>query len=135
MAAAVEKKTPAKRVRRARAPKQDRAVIQTQALQNALSDRSAANYETIFEEFAQRGIPVEEISPRENVFTYHAWLALGRQVRGGEKGVKIFSMKPSSKRGAGDEPAGAEGAEEGKPRMVPVAAYVFHISQTDPVQK
>lgn len=134
MAAAAKSSTTTKpRARRARGPKLDRAEIQAKALQNAQADRSWANYETIFDEFMQRGIPVEEITPRVNVFTYHAWRALGRQVRKGEKGVKILSMAPITRR-ADDNDAQADQGE-GKPaRMRPVSAVVFHISQTDPIE-
>ena len=107
--------------------------IQAKALQNALAERSFANYETIIEEFSERGIPVEEIEPRVNVFTYHAWRALGRQVRRGESGVKIISMVPVRGRGEDGEPQADQG--EGQPaRMRPVSAVVFHISQTDPIE-
>ncbi|WP_434077480.1 ArdC family protein [Pseudomonas aeruginosa] len=134
MATAAKSSTTTKpRARRARGPKIDRAEIQAKALQNALADRSAANYETIVDEFMQRGIPPEEITPRVNIFTYHAWRALGRQVRKGEKGVKILSMAPITRR-ADDNDAQADQGE-GKPaRMRPVPAVVFHISQTDPIE-
>ena len=39
--------------------------------------------------FTERGWAPEDVKPRENVFTYKAWQALGRQVRKGEKGVKV----------------------------------------------
>ncbi|UTH34282.1 ArdC-like ssDNA-binding domain-containing protein [Ectopseudomonas hydrolytica] len=134
MAAATKPATTAKRrARRAAAPKMSRDEIQAKALQNALAERSFANYETIIEEFSERGIPVEEIEPRVNVFTYHAWRALGRQVRRGESGVKIISMVPVRGRGEDGEPQADQG--EGQPaRMRPVSAVVFHISQTDPIE-
>lgn len=61
--------------------------------------------------FEERGI---EATPRVDVFTYNAWLAKGRRVKKGEKGVKIFTFierKDGSK----------------QPRSV----TVFHASQTE----
>jgi antirestriction protein ArdC len=46
----------------------------------------------IFQGFAAKGIPEAEIKPRENVFTYQAWRALGRQVRRGEHSVKVVTF-------------------------------------------
>ena len=46
--------------------------------------------------FVAKGIPEHEIRPRENVFTYHAWRALGRQVRRGEHGVKVTTWIPAA---------------------------------------
>lgn len=126
-------RTRTRRVRRG-APKMTREQACEAALVNALSNRSEANYETIFEEFMSRGIPEEEIIPRENVFTYNAWLQLGRQVRKGERGVKITSMVPKTIRDTEGNYVPDIG-ENGAQRMRAVGASVFHISQTDPVEK
>ena len=40
------------------------------------------------DQFRAAGIPESDIRPRENVFTYHAWRALGRQVRRESTGSK-----------------------------------------------
>jgi hypothetical protein len=55
--------------------------IEQEALTNAVTRQSVMNYPGIFEGFMARGIPEQEIRPRENVFTYNAWRALGRHVR------------------------------------------------------
>lgn len=100
--------------------------LQALAIANATQSASTMNYGTIFREFAERGIPAKNILPRENVFTFNAWKALGRQVRKGEHGVKVCTWIPMSKKDANGElqPIGR------KPRTV----SVFHISQTDPIQ-
>ena len=97
---------------------------QRDSLDRATNGRSLANYPAIFAGFAERGIPEAEILPRVNVFTYNAWKAKGRQVRKGEKSVRVttwITMRPK----AGDP--------EGKPGRRPKTAYVFHVSQTDPI--
>jgi antirestriction protein ArdC len=89
-----------------------------------------SNFPDIFRGFMARGIPEEDIRPRENVFTYHAWRALGRQVRKGEKGVRILTWITPHEDGPAVNP------ETGKPksgRSFPKATYVFHVSQTDAI--
>lgn len=110
----------------------NRAQIATEALSNALAERSLANYPAILEGFMARGIPAEQITPRENVFTYHAWRALGRQVRRGESGVKVVTW--ISKQGAPAAGEG-EGATEGKSFKFARPVTVFHVSQTEPIQQ
>jgi antirestriction protein ArdC len=86
-----------------------------------------------------KGIPEHEIRPRENVFTYHAWRALGRQVRRGEHGVKVVTFVTS--KGKEDKDGVATNDLDGtdKPKIGgarrPWMATVFHISQTDPIAK
>jgi hypothetical protein len=65
----------------------------SEALSRATSGLSMSNYPTIYGGFMEKGIPESEIKPRENVFTYNAWRALGRQVRRGEHGVKVQHMR------------------------------------------
>lgn len=60
-----------------------------QALQRAEQNKSEANYPAIIEGFAARGVDRDDIHPRENVLTYDAWQAKGRQVIKGERGVQI----------------------------------------------
>lgn len=93
--------------------------IQNQALQNATNNESMANYPAIFEGFMAKGIPADQIKPRENVFTYNAWQALERQVRKGEKGVKVVTLVKGKDK------------ETGKPFSFQKMTTVFHISQTD----
>jgi len=85
------------------------------ALSRARSSDSFANYPAILEGFSARGIT--DIRPRENVLTYKAWQALGRQVKKGEKGVPITTWIQVEKNG----------------ETFPVAkrSTVFHISQTE----
>jgi antirestriction protein ArdC len=97
--------------------------MQREALSRATTGQSLANWSTIINEFIGRGIPAAEIEPRVNVLTYHAWRALGRQVRKGEKGVKVITWITKDK----------DQSSDGKAKKFPWSAVVFHISQTDPV--
>jgi hypothetical protein len=92
---------------------------QRDSLDRAENGESMANYPAIYEGFAAKGIPEADIQPRVNVFTYKAWRAKGRQVRRGEKAVKVVTWIPSD-----DTP---------KSRAFPKTAFVFHVSQTDPI--
>ena len=97
--------------------------IQAQALQNAKSQNSLMNYAAIIEGFAEKGVPVDDILPRENVFTFNAWKALGRVVSKGQKGVQITTFIPCEKT---DELTG-----EIVKVMKPKTTTVFHVSQTE----
>ena len=88
------------------------------SLQRAKNGDSLANYPAIISGFIEKGINPLEIKPRENVFSYDAWLALGRQVRKGEKGVKGVTYRDNEK--------------TSKKFVCRVA--VFHISQPDAIQ-
>lgn len=101
------------------------AVNSTEALTRAISGQSVANYAQIYQGFMARGIPESEIKPRENVFTYDAWRALGRQVRRGEHGVSVFTFIECSK----------ENRDTGERETYrrPWRTRVFHISQTDAI--
>jgi hypothetical protein len=97
----------------------------SEALARATTSLSS-NYPTIYGGFMAKGIPESEIKPRENVFTYNAWRALGRQVRRGEHGVKVLTFVECQKR---DDQTG-----ELKERFRrPFSTTVFHISQTDEI--
>ena len=108
---------------------QRREQIQQEALYRAASGQSLANWPTIIDGFMAKGIPVDQIRPRENVFTYHAWRALGRQVRRGEHGVKVTTYVSADKKTG--ETDTAEEKRIGISR--PWTATVFHVSQTDPI--
>jgi antirestriction protein ArdC len=98
----------------------------SEALSRATTGQSMSNYPTIYGGFMEKGIPESEIKPRENVFTYNAWRALGRQVRRGEHGVKVLTFIDCQKR---DEETG-----QLKERFRrPASTTVFHISQTDEI--
>ncbi len=102
------------------------AVNQREALSRAISGQSVANYAQIYRGFMARGIPESEIKPRENVFTYDTWRALGRQVRRGEHGVRVLTFIDREKK---DEQTG----EVKETYRRPWFTTVFHISQTDVV--
>jgi len=111
---------------------EDRAAIQAEALSRAAHGQSMTNWPAIIHGFAAKGIPESDIRPRENVFTYHAWRALGRQVRRGEHGVKVTTFVPMDKKTGESDP------DTGEEKRVPLGkrawtATVFHISQTDPI--
>lgn len=116
-----------------RASKQE---IQQEALSRAANGQSLANWPAILAGFTAKGIPEADIGPRENVFTYHAWRALGRQVRRGEHGVKVVTFV-SSARPSPEAPADATEADGAPVKRQggrrPWTATVFHVSQTDPV--
>jgi hypothetical protein len=98
-------------------------VEQVEALSRAVNGLSLGNYPAIFAGFMAKGIPETAIKPRENVFTYQAWRALGRQVRRGEHGVKVVTFVEMAK----------ENKETGEKQSFqrPRTTTVFHISQTD----
>jgi len=112
--------------------------IQQEALGRAIGGQSMTNFVAIFHGFIAKGIPEDQIKPRENVFTYHAWRALGRQVRRGEHGVKVVTFV--SMKGKEDKDGVATNDLDGtdKPKRGgirrPWTATVFHVSQTDPIQ-
>jgi hypothetical protein len=114
-----------------------REEIQQEALGRAVGNQALTNFPAIFAGFAAKGIPEGDIRPRENVFTYHAWRALGRQVRRGEHGVKVVTFVACEGK---DGPSGedcdgviAEAPRKRRGHSRPWSATVFHISQTDPV--
>ncbi len=114
-----------------------REEMQQEALSRAAGGQSLSNWPTIIAGFTAKGIPEHDIRPRENVFTYHAWRALGRQVRRGEHGVKVATFVSIADR---DEPpeANADEATDADRRKRrgfrrPWTATVFHVSQTDPI--
>lgn len=100
----------------------DKQTQSLESLNRAKNGDSLINYPTIIKGFIEKGINPLEIKPRENVFTYNAWLALGRQVRYGEKGVKCITWVDT------------EDKETAKPRKFVRPVAVFHISQTDSIQ-
>ena len=107
--------------------------IQQEALTRAATGQSLSNWPAIISGFAARGIPEDDIRPRENVFTYHAWRALGRQVRRGEHGVKVATfVAVKGKADADADTTDADGKRKAGYRR-PWIATVFHVSQTDPI--
>ena len=96
--------------------------IAHEALRRAESGQTLSNYPAIIEGMLEKGIPPDQIRPRENVFTFHAWRAKGRTVKRGEKGVRVITWIPVKRK---DKKTGEE--TEGR---IPRKAYVFHVSQT-----
>jgi hypothetical protein len=98
-----------------------------ESLKRAVSGQSFSNFPAIFQGFAAKGIPESEIKPRENVFTFDAWKALGRVVRRGEHGVKVTTFIESKSKEID--------RDTGERKLVrrPWSTTVFHISQTEPL--
>ena len=71
-----------------------------------------------------KGIPAAEIKPRENVFTFGAWRALGRTVRRGEHGVKVETWVER-------EVTDPDDPEKHYQTRHHRRTTVFHISQTE----
>lgn len=116
-----------------------REAMQQESLTRAASGQSLTNWPAIIAGFAAKGIPESDIRPRENVFTYHAWRALGRQVRRGEHGVKVVTFvsvqgKEDKDGVAVNDLDGTDKPKRGAYRR-PWCATVFHISQTDPIER
>jgi hypothetical protein len=99
-----------------------------EALHNATVGQSLTNYPAIFDGFMEMGIPEEDILPRENVFTFNAWIAKGRIVRKGQHGVKCVTFVPADVKDA------QTGETKFKGRR-PSTVTVFHISQTEELRK
>jgi hypothetical protein len=99
-----------------------------EALTRAVSGQSFTNFPAIFQGFAAKGIPEAEIKPRENVFTFDAWKALGRVVRRGEHGVKVVTFIDCQSKET-DPDTG-----ERKVIRRPWTTTVFHVSQTEPLK-
>jgi hypothetical protein len=87
-----------------------------QSLNRAINGQSVQNDMIVMKEFSNRGIVA---TPRVDVFTYNIWkFQKGRQVKKGEKSVKVRTF--------------IEDKKTGKTRCS--MACLFHISQTDPVE-
>ena len=97
--------------------------IQEAALRRAEDNSSVANEVSVIEQFVDRGLDADDVLPRVNVLTYNAWRAKGRQVRRGERGVRITTWIPVERK----TPSGKV-----KDGVRPKSASVFHVSQTDP---
>jgi hypothetical protein len=102
--------------------------VRQEALTRAISGQTMSNYPAIFQGFIAKGIPESEIRPRENVFTFNAWRALGRTVRRGEHGVKVVTFI--------DRASKEIDKDTGEPKKFRLAwnTTVFHVSQTESLQ-
>lgn len=99
--------------------------MRREALARAEDGSSERNYDAIFAGFSAMGIDEDDILPRENVLTYNAWIAKGRQVKKGSHGVKVETFIVMKKT---DE--SAPKGEQDKVFRRPKITTVFHISQT-----
>lgn len=99
-----------------------------EALDRATASQALTNYPAIFEGFMAKGIAEADIKPRENVFTFNAWKALGRSVRKGEHGVKVVTFITCSGKSEIDQ---ATGEEKATSYRRPHTTTVFHITQTE----
>lgn len=80
-------------------------------VEKAQRGASIHNDTVVVASFLERGI---EATPRVDVFTFNAWLAKGRVVRKGEKGVRIVTFFQKT-----------DGTKVSR------SVTVFHLSQTD----
>ena len=109
-----------------------------EALTRACTGQTLSNYPAIFQGFMAMGIPESDIRPRENVFTYEAWKALGRHVRKGQHGVKVVTYitteSGKSKELQTETLDGMDAQQPTKPakHSRPWTTTVFHVSQTEP---
>ena len=102
--------------------------IKAEAFTRAVSSQSVMNYASIYEGFLAMGIPESEIKPRENVFTFWAWKAVGRRVMKGQHGVKAVTFVPVA--GKTEETQDGKTEQKAGYRM-PRSVTVFHVSQTE----
>lgn len=114
-------------------PKQPKGAKRTslsaeEALARAQSGLSLANYPAIYAGFKAKGLPESEIRPRENVFTFKAWIAQGRRVKKGEHGVKVISVIETPIKEEVDPETGQVTVTT---KRRPWTSTVFHISQTE----
>jgi hypothetical protein len=109
-------------------PRESVSTSGLESLKRAVSGQSFTNFPAIFQGFAAKGIAESEIKPRENVFTFAAWKALGRVVRRGEHGVKVTTFIESKSK--------ETDRDTGEPKLIrrPWTTTVFHISQTKPLK-
>jgi len=98
------------------------------ALERARDTRSVRNYLTIFQGFRAMDIPMDDILPRQNVFTYNAWQQLGYQVTRGSTGVRVQTWIRAS-RPTTDATTGETVRVGG---LIPKWTSVFHQTQVAP---
>lgn len=110
---------------------------QLTAFADSTSPADLATYEARFDSYSPRNAQmiVMQRPDATVVRGYHAWRDLGRQVRKGEHGIAIFAPRGLHDT---DTPtaAAAKGGQPGQPeqRMWFGLAYVFDLSQTDPME-
>ena len=100
---------------------------QIESLERARNGHSVYNWSAIFAGFQAKGIAEADIKPRENVFTFGAWRALGRTVRRGEHGVKVETWVER-------EVTDPDDPEKHYQTRHHRRTTVFHITQTEPIE-
>ncbi len=88
------------------------------ALNRARNNTSAINEAIVIDHFSRLGLT--DIRPRQNVLSYHAWQALGRQVAKNATGCMITTRLP------------IKDDEDKTKFLIPKGVPVFHILQTVP---
>ena len=115
-----------------------REQVQGEALNRAMHGQSTSNLDEIFKGFKAIGIAEVDILPRQNIFTFWAWKALGRKVRKGERGVRVTTWierrlllrsDPNHQHSNAADAAAEANTRSRFSRPV----TVFHINQTEPV--
>jgi hypothetical protein len=104
---------------------------QAEALTRATTNQSMSNYPAILSGFTAKGIPLHEIEPRVNVFTFRAWQALGRVVSKGQHGVNVVTY--IDLKAKGPDPVTGEIDPRKQGGRKPKTTTVFHIRQTHPI--
>lgn len=109
------------------------AEIAEQALCRARGSQATSNIMAVIVGFVEKGIPAEDINPRENVLTFWAWKALGRRVKKGEHGVRLTTWIPIAAKETTTDRETGEKTTDKVTRRRPRTAVVFHVSQTEPI--
>lgn len=99
--------------------KEQRQDLAQAAMARATESSSAVNDAMTISHFTRLG--VTDVRPRENVFTFWGWKAIGRRVRKGEHGCKLTTWISERDKETGEHTG----------RKFPRTAVVFHISQTE----
>lgn len=122
--------------RRKRARGAYRAEMDYEALLRGTRFEPRGNDVAVMAEFSRRGIALDDIQtfgPAQNVRTYRAWRALGRQVQRGERGVRITVYGQAEPGPEVRIDATGAVCEPAAPRRFACSAHVFHITQTAPI--
>ena len=98
---------------------------QQEALARATQGMTLSNYPIIYQGFIAKGISEHDIRPRENIFTFNAWKALGKHVKKGEHGVRVMTVISTTTEK--EDPETGEIVTVTKSR--PWSTTVFHESQ------
>lgn len=106
--------------KRRRKTAEQRHAEQAEALER--TEGFSQNDARVMEAFAEQGLSV---TPRLDVLTFKAWLALGRSVRKGEKATTVPIWLPVRDR-SGD----VKTDSDGRPEMRMAYAKLFHFHQT-----